>query len=134
MYKYIRTGEEARRRFEGFAADSGIHDAKTQAGDSYLQVGPANLYGDMNLGNLASERLQVGIHNYEPGKEHDLHSHPTWEQFYYVISGKVRLEVGDEKRVVGPGGSAYIPAGVTHGFEAVGTERLVIILAGCILD
>ena len=36
MYKYIRTGEEARRRFEGFAADSGIHDAKTQAGGSYL--------------------------------------------------------------------------------------------------
>ena len=58
MYKYIRTGEEARRRFEGFAEDSGIQDAKTQAGDSYLQVGPANLYGGMNLGNLTSERLQ----------------------------------------------------------------------------
>ena len=51
-----------------------------------------------------------------------------------MISGNVRIEVGDEKRVVGPGGSAYIPAGVTHGFEAVGNERLVMILAGCILD
>ena len=124
---------EEHRRFEGFAEDSGIQDAKTQAGDSYLQVGPDSLYGDMNLGNLSSERLQFGVHNYEPGKEHELHSHPTWEQFYYVISGQVRLKVGDEEGIVGPGGSAYIPAGVVHGFEALGNERLVMILAGCAL-
>jgi len=51
-------------------------------------------------------------------KESDLpsHSHPH-EQTGYLVSGKIRLTVGDETLDAEPGDSWCIPGGVEHGAE-----------------
>jgi quercetin dioxygenase-like cupin family protein len=48
--------------------------------------------------------------------EHDLpaHQHPN-EQTGYMVSGRMRLRIGDEEREVGPGDSWSIPVDVEHG-------------------
>ena len=132
-FRYIHAPDHHIPRFEGYS-DKTIPDAKTQAGDSLVHAGPDALYADLRLGNFSSIRLTFGVHHYRPGLEHDLHAHPTWEQFYYVISGQARVTVGDEEQVIGAGGSAYLPAGVPHGFKSVGDETLVMALTGCVLD
>lgn len=43
-----------------------------------------------------------------------LHSHPH-EQVGYVASGRFEFTLGDQKRVLGPGDSYYVPSGVVHG-------------------
>jgi quercetin dioxygenase-like cupin family protein len=47
-----------------------------------------------------------------------VHAHPQ-EQTGYLVAGRIRLTVGEETRVVGPGDGWSIPAGVPHGGEAL---------------
>ncbi len=52
------------------------------------------------------------------------HDHPH-EQVSYMVSGRFEWQLGDEKRVLGPGDSVYIPSGVTHGVRALEAAVLV---------
>jgi quercetin dioxygenase-like cupin family protein len=44
------------------------------------------------------------------------HSHPQ-EQTGYLVSGSIRLTIGDEVHEVGPGDSWNIPSDVSHGAD-----------------
>lgn len=66
-------------------------------------------YGEKTL--LCEFRLQAGF----PLPAHD---HPH-EQTGYLVSGRLRLTVGDETREVLAGGSWAIPGGVSHGAEVL---------------
>tara|TARA_R110002020_G_scaffold136630_18_gene304827 strand:- start:7540 stop:7917 length:378 start_codon:yes stop_codon:yes gene_type:complete len=57
----------------------------------------------------------------EPGMEKKPHSHP-FEQLAYVVSGRVRFEIGDDVVEVGAGQVVRIPPDVVHCGEAVGDE------------
>ena len=46
------------------------------------------------------------------------HDHPQ-EQTGYLVSGRLRLTIGDETREVEPGDSWSIPGGVRHGAEVL---------------
>jgi len=52
------------------------------------------------------------------------HSHPH-EQIGYLISGRLLMEVGDEKMELGPGDTWLIPGGVPH--QATAIERSLVI-------
>lgn len=41
------------------------------------------------------------------------HSHPH-EQIFWMLSGKMEIRIGDERRVCGPGEIGIIPGGVEH--------------------
>lgn len=60
----------------------------------------------------------------EPGAAHKFHFHPKMEEILYVLSGTAEQWVEKEKRVLGPGDSLYLPAGVIHGTYNIGKERL----------
>lgn len=47
-----------------------------------------------------------------------VHDHPE-EQTGYLVAGRLRLTIGGETRVVGPGDGWSIPGGVPHGGEAL---------------
>lgn len=47
-----------------------------------------------------------------------MHSHP-YEQTGYLVSGHIRLRIGDEEFDTLPGDSWCIPADVTHGAEII---------------
>lgn len=74
-----------------------------------------------------SERLSAGVVNLEPGKGHELHTHPDSDEILYFISGEGEQTVADETREVGPGEIIYIPAGVEHGTVNTGWQALTLL-------
>lgn len=132
MGKLIRTLNDFDQKFEGFNDPSGT-DVKEEKGFTRVLAGPDDVYKGLASGRFSTKRLQIGYHHFESGLDHEPHLHETWEQFYFVISGKARVMVGDEEQILGPGGVAYIPAGVRHGFEPV-DGPLDLIIAGAVLD
>lgn len=60
----------------------------------------------------------------DAGVEIPRHAHPH-EQVGYVASGKVRITVGDESFVLGPGDSYYAPSGVQHGAQVI--QKAVVV-------
>jgi quercetin dioxygenase-like cupin family protein len=71
-----------------------------------------------------------------PGKGHDFHKHPDQEEVLYVVAGQVEQWVDQEKRVLGPGDSAFVPADMVHAsFNAGDSDaKIVAILGPCIGD
>ncbi|GHD42298.1 cupin domain-containing protein [Streptomyces galbus] len=55
-------------------------------------------------------------HHGERGYMSPLHRHEADEETFLILDGELRVEVGDEKLQVGPGGLALLPRGLAHGF------------------
>lgn len=71
-----------------------------------------------------------------PGKGHNFHKHPDQEEVIVCIAGQVEQWLGEEKRLLGPGDSVFIPAGLVHASFNAGTgeARLAAILGPCVGD
>jgi mannose-6-phosphate isomerase-like protein (cupin superfamily) len=50
-----------------------------------------------------------------------LHVHAHEDEFFYILDGEVRVTIGEENTVVGPGGVAYGPRNVPHTFKVEST-------------
>jgi oxalate decarboxylase/phosphoglucose isomerase-like protein (cupin superfamily) len=74
-----------------------------------------------------SERFSAGVVLLEPGKGHELHTHPDSDEILYVVSGTGEQTVADEVRDVEAGEMVYIPAGVEHGTVNTGWETLKLL-------
>ena len=74
---------------------------------------------------VTGESCQLVWAKFEPGGTYQLHSH-THEQMSVMVSGRMRLTVGDEVRDIGPGDMWYAPANVQHGGEILGDEPVVL--------
>ena len=90
-------------------------------------VGPGNLYGDTVPGYAPSRRMEVGVDTYAPGGSSPTHRHADREKLFVVLEGQARIRVGDESRVLGRRGLAFVPADVSHGFENPGTGDLQLL-------
>jgi quercetin dioxygenase-like cupin family protein len=60
----------------------------------------------------------------EPGMDKKPHSHP-FEQLAYILSGRVRFEIGEDVVEVGAGEVVRIPPDVVHCGEVIGEETAV---------
>jgi len=72
--------------------------------------------------------------NLNPAAGHNFHKHPKQEEVLYVIEGEIEQWVDQEKRILRPGDSAFIAAGVVHA-SFNGSDRnakLLAILGPCI--
>ncbi len=69
-----------------------------------------------------------------PGKGHNFHKHPDQEEVIFVVSGEVEQWVDREKRILGPGDSAFLPADMVHASFNVGDSdaKIVAILGPCV--
>ena len=56
----------------------------------------------------------------EPGAGAPTHFHNTADEIIVVLEGTLEMWIGDERRRVGPNHTVALPAGVPHGFVAVG--------------
>ena len=67
-------------------------------------------------------------------KGHAFHTHPHQEEVIIVTAGRLEQWIDREKRLLGPGDAAYIPAGVVHASFNVGAveARLLAILGPCV--
>src|SRR5438876_4911477 len=58
------------------------------------------------------------------GAAHPFHYHPQMEEILYILSGTAEQWVEHQKRVLGPGDSVYLPAGIVHGTYNIGEQEL----------
>ncbi|HXG52298.1 MAG TPA: cupin domain-containing protein [candidate division Zixibacteria bacterium] len=69
------------------------------------------------------EMTLLEIH-YEPGVGAPLHVH-SHESLAYVVKGKVKMTVGQEEYILGPGDVCRHPQGVPHAVE--GLENSIVV-------
>lgn len=73
-------------------------------------------------------QLFVGLNCFERGQTQEIHAHAGADKFYFLISGKARMTVGQETQLAESGALVWAPAGVPHGVvEAL--ERTVMLVA-----
>lgn len=70
--------------------------------------------------SVAGELMKVGVVTYKEGEGPPPHYHPNEEQFMFVLEGRMRMVLGDEERIIGPGTLVHIPRNVRHGVRALG--------------
>lgn len=65
------------------------------------------------------------------GEEPDAHSHPTEDEMFYVLEGRLTFRCGDQSFAVDAGGFVFLPHGLTHSYaiRGDGTVRLLVITA-----
>ncbi len=74
------------------------------------------------------QHLFVGLNCFETGQSQKSHTHAGSDKFYLLVSGKARMSVGSETRVVEAGTIVWAPADVPHGVvEAL--ERTIMLVA-----
>ena len=78
-------------------------------------------------GLTAAEQLLMVRVLMPPGRAHQFHRHPAMEEIIYVVSGTAEQWVDRDKRLLGPGDIAHIPADVVHGTYNAGSETLVFL-------
>jgi quercetin dioxygenase-like cupin family protein len=92
---------------------------------------PAMIFGDEAPGvtirwlideeNDRTPNYALRLIEVAPGGHTPFHAHP-FEHENFVLSGKGRLRIEDEKHEVGPGSVMFVPAGMSHNFENAGAE------------
>jgi quercetin dioxygenase-like cupin family protein len=81
-----------------------------------LQSGPGRdlvfkLTGEDTRGALDYFLCQVAPHGGPP-----LHVHHEQDETIHVLSGRLKVRIGDELHTLDPGGFAYLPQGLAHAF------------------
>jgi oxalate decarboxylase/phosphoglucose isomerase-like protein (cupin superfamily) len=74
-----------------------------------------------------SGRFTAGIVLLEPGKGHDIHTHPESDELLFVFDGYGEQSVAGETREVGPGDMIFVPEGVEHGTINTGWEQMKLL-------
>ncbi len=62
-----------------------------------------------------------------PGMGHNFHKHPQQEEVIYMLEGAVEQWVGEEKQILGPGDSVFIPANKVHASFNVGDHMAKVL-------
>ena len=81
-----------------------------------------------------AKQLTVIDVNLDPGKGHNFHKHSDQEEVVLVVAGKVEQWIDREKRILGPGDSAFIPADVVHASFNAGDQvaTIIVTLGPCV--
>jgi len=65
------------------------------------------------------------------GEEPGEHAHPTEDEMFYVLEGRLSFQCDDQRFEVADGGFVFLPSGVTHNYaiRSDGPVRLLVITA-----
>ena len=80
-----------------------------------------------NPSSTGAKQLVVLDARLFPGRGHDFHKHPHQEEVILVVSGQIEQWIDTEKRALGPGDSAFIPANTVHASFNIGEDEANII-------
>lgn len=85
-------------------------------------IGPTLI--TVKVGSETTPRLFLAEHLLPPGfAGPPPHHHAEMDHVLYVLSGQVRVRVGDDATLLDHGDVAYVPRGTSHGFGNVGTSE-----------
>jgi len=85
----------------------------------------ATLPAGMSRQGITLGDVMLGLHEAFPNLKCKPHSHPS-AQITYMLKGKLRMQIGDEERVISPGQFVYVPPNVEHSIESL--EEYVLAL------
>lgn len=88
-------------------------------------IDPIQVWDRIRARRVQGERITLAIVELEPGAVAPEHRHPH-EQLGLVISGRITFRVGQNERVLGPGGTWRILSDVPHEATA-GPDGAVVI-------
>jgi quercetin dioxygenase-like cupin family protein len=86
---------------------------------------PIQVWDGVRVRRVEGDQVTLAIVELDPNQEVPEHTHPN-EQNGFVLTGEMRFRVGDEERVLGPGGTWQIPSNVPHRAQA-GADGAVVI-------
>ena len=89
------------------------------------ELEPIAVWEGVRARRVEGEHVTLAIVELDPDAVVPEHTHPA-EQNGMVIRGEMRFRVGDEERVLGPGGTWRILGGVPH-TAAAGPDGAVVI-------
>ena len=72
--------------------------------------------------------LMLGLNCLEPGQMQPVHEHSDQDKFYFVLAGTGLFTIGEEVAEVGTGHVIWAAAGMPHGVENRGAERLTLLM------
>ena len=82
------------------------------------------------LTGLQGEKMMMVLNYTLPGHTVPKHSHPH-EQIGMVYSGKAKLQIGNEEKIVEKGNFYCIPSNVEHSDTCIGDEPFVMLDIFC---
>ena len=89
------------------------------------ELEPIQVWDGIRARRVEGDQVTLAIVELDPNAAVPEHTHPS-EQNGLVITGEMRFRVGDEERLLGPGGTWRILGGVPHSAQA-GPEGAVVI-------
>jgi quercetin dioxygenase-like cupin family protein len=75
---------------------------------------------------LRAPSMSLGLYVLPVGAVDTQQPH-TEDEVYYVVSGKARVQVGDEDQAVEPGAILFVKANIRHHFHTI-TEELTLLV------
>jgi quercetin dioxygenase-like cupin family protein len=89
------------------------------------EITPIQVFEGIAVRRIEGEQVTLAVVELDPNAIVPEHTHPA-EQNGLVIRGQMRFRVGDDERLLGPGGTWRILGGVPHWAQA-GPEGAVVI-------
>ncbi|MEO0071983.1 MAG: cupin domain-containing protein [candidate division WOR-3 bacterium] len=68
------------------------------------------------------EAIAPYIYNLPVGKQVPLHKHPTTDELFFVIKGRIKFRIGDKELIATPGDLVKGKMNIPHSFSNVGDE------------
>ncbi|SDR60651.1 Cupin domain-containing protein [Rhizobiales bacterium GAS113] len=89
-----------------------------------------------NPASTGAAQLAIVQGSLIPGKGHNFHKHTHQEELIFVVAGRIEQWIDQEKRLLGPGDSAFMPPGVVHASFNVGDDeaKVIAIFGPCVGD
>ncbi len=87
--------------------------------------GRHTIFANIPIRTLAGEQIQIAFVDLPPSSVVEWHAHVN-EQMGVIISGKVRFQIDEEEKVLGPGDMYRIPGGVRHRVTPIETPAQVV--------
>ena len=73
----------------------------------------------------SGSNLTMAFMEIAPNKEGVAHDHP-FDQCGIVIEGKIEMSVGEEKKLLNPMETSFIPAGVQHNWKTIASPAKIL--------
>ena len=77
---------------------------------------------------LRDPSLSVIRERVPPGAAEVMHRHARARQFFFVLSGRARLEFDSQELEFGPGQGVHVPPGVAHRFANAGEAEVEFLV------
>jgi mannose-6-phosphate isomerase-like protein (cupin superfamily) len=83
---------------------------------------------------IAALGQSFAVHEWRGSGPPYLHVHHADDEAWHVLEGTLRFKFADRQVEAMPGSTVFVPRGVPHTYEAMGSARYLIVLTPRLVD